>query len=163
MIWEFMKSQSNRGFAIITNVNDGFLDQLEKKLHFKQDTRITFVGSVYDQELLMKIRENAYGYFHGHEVGGTNPSLLGTLGSTDLDLLLGVRFNREVAEDAAMYWTKEERDLAALIEKADKLTSGELSEYGQRAKARIRDSYNWDYIPESMPKYFNDHSSKTAV
>ena len=46
----------------------------------------------------MKIRENAYGYFHGHEVGGTNPSLLEALGSTDLNLLLDVGFNREVAE-----------------------------------------------------------------
>ena len=38
----------------------------------------------------MKIRENAYGYFHGHEVGGTNPSLLEALGSTRLNLLLDV-------------------------------------------------------------------------
>ena len=38
----------------------------------------------------MKIREQAYGYFHGHEVGGTNPSLLEALGSTDLNLLLDV-------------------------------------------------------------------------
>ena len=51
---------------------------------------------MYDQELLKKIRENAYGYFHGHEVGGTNPSLLEALGSTDLNLLLDVGFNREV-------------------------------------------------------------------
>jgi rhamnosyltransferase len=82
MIREFMKSKSKRDFAIITNVNDKFLGELEEKLHFKQDPRIKFVGTVYEQELLKKIRENAYGYFHGHEVGGTNPSLLEALGST---------------------------------------------------------------------------------
>ena len=61
MIKEFMKSKSRRDFAIITNVNDKFLEELENKLHFRSDKRIKFVGTVYDQELLMKIRENAYG------------------------------------------------------------------------------------------------------
>ena len=73
MIREFMKSKSKKDFAIITNVNDKFLNELEEKLHFKSDERIKFVGTVYDQELLKKIRENAYAYFHGHTVGGTNP------------------------------------------------------------------------------------------
>ena len=85
MIREFMKSDSKRDFAIITTANDAFLHQLEEKLHFRQDSRIKFVGTVYDAELLMKIRENAYAYFHGHEVGGTNPSLLEALGSTILN------------------------------------------------------------------------------
>ena len=90
MIREFMRSSSKKDLAIITNVNDKFLDELENRLHFKADKRIKFVGTVYDRELLMKIQENAYGYFHGHEVGGTNPSLLEALGSTDLNLLLHV-------------------------------------------------------------------------
>ena len=46
-------------------------------------------------------------YLHGHEVGGTNPSLLEALESTDLNLLLDVGFNKEVAEDGALYWNKE--------------------------------------------------------
>ena len=60
MIREFMKSKSKKDFAIITNVNERFLNELEEKLHFKSDKRIKFVGTVYDQELLKKIRENAY-------------------------------------------------------------------------------------------------------
>ena len=40
--------------------HDKFLNELEEKLHFKSDKRIKFVGTVYDQELLKKIRENAY-------------------------------------------------------------------------------------------------------
>ena len=58
MIREFMKSGSKKDFALITNVNDKFLNELEEKLHFKSDKRIKFVGTVYDQELLKKIREN---------------------------------------------------------------------------------------------------------
>ncbi|ETJ25548.1 Glycosyltransferase, partial [human gut metagenome] len=67
-------------------------EELRQKTGFDKDERIKFVGTVYDQELLKKIRENAYGYLHGHEVGGTNPSLLEALATTDLNLLLDVGF-----------------------------------------------------------------------
>ena len=43
MIREFMKSNSKKDFALITNVNEKFLNELEEKLHFKNDKRIKFV------------------------------------------------------------------------------------------------------------------------
>ena len=146
MIREFMKSDSKRDFAIITNANDKFLNQLEEKLHFKNDKRIKFVGTVYDQELLKKIRENAYAYFHGHTVGGTNPSLIEALGSTDLNLLVDVGFNKEVAEDCALYWSKEIGDLAKLINFSDNMDSEEISNMGKKAKQRVAKEYTWDKI-----------------
>lgn len=148
MIKEFMKSNTKKDFAIITNVNDKFLNELENKVHFKKDKRIKFVGTVYDSELLMKIRENAYGYFHGHEVGGTNPSLLEALGSTDLNLLLDVGFNKEVAQEAALYWNKDDGSLAKLIEKADKMSVKDIEILGNKAKKRIKDAYSWKYITD---------------
>lgn len=154
MIREFMRSKTEKIFAIITNVNDKFLEELEEKLHYGADRRIQFVGTVYDQELLMKIRENAYGYFHGHEVGGTNPSLLEALGCTDLNLLLDVGFNREVAEDAALYWTKEPGDLAALIEKADTLEADTVAALGEKAKKRIAAAYSWQFIADAYERLF---------
>lgn len=154
MIREFMQSKSKRNFAIITNVNDRFLDELEQKLHYKNDPRIRFVGTVYDQELLKKIRENAYGYFHGHEVGGTNPSLLEALGSTNLNLLLDVGFNREVAEESALYWTKEPGNLTALIEEADKMSEESIVVYGDKAKKRIAEAYSWRHIVDMYEKVF---------
>ena len=131
MIREFMKSNSQKDFALITNVNDKFLNELEEKLHFKSDKRIKFVGTVYNQELLKKIRENAYAYFHGHTVGGTNPSLIEALGSTDLNLLVDVGFNREVAENCALYWSREDGELASLIDKADFMSADEITEIGR--------------------------------
>ena len=152
MIREFMRSKTTKDFALITNVNDKFLDELEQKLHFKNDPRIKFVGTVYDKELLMKIRENAYGYFHGHEVGGTNPSLLEALGSTDLNLLLDVGFNREVAEDNALYWSKADGDLAGLIDKVDQLEDAEIEVLGTKSTQRIKDAYSWKLIARAYEK-----------
>lgn len=154
MIREFMNSSTEKDFVLITNVNDKFLNELEYRLHFKKDKRIKFVGTVYDQELLMKIRENAYGYFHGHEVGGTNPSLLEALGSTEVNLLLDVGFNREVAEESALYWNKQPGNLASLIDFTDKLSDQQRLDYGTKAKQRIKDAYSWREITNKYKKVF---------
>lgn len=154
MIREFMMSKSERDFALITNVSEKFLAELKEKTGFDRDKRIKFVGTVYDQELLKKIRENAYGYFHGHEVGGTNPSLLEALGSTDVNLLLDVGFNREVAENSALYWTKDSGSLANLINRADTMNNSEIAELSQKAKQRINNEYSWQYICNKYEELF---------
>lgn len=147
IIREFMKSNTNKDLVIITNVEKNkFYDELCKKTKFSSDSRIKFVGTVYDQELLKKIREEAYGYFHGHEVGGTNPSLLEALASTDVNLLLDVNFNKEVGKDGAIYFNKDNGNLAKLIDKADKYDDLEIKRLGQRAKLRIIDNYSWNKI-----------------
>ena len=162
MIREFMRSNSKKDFALITNVSDKFLQELKSKTGFDKDPRIKFVGTVYDQELLMKIRENAYGYFHGHEVGGTNPSLLEALGSTEMNLLLDVGFNRECGEDGALYWTKEPGNLAKLIEYADEMPESDIHELGKKAKLRIQQAYSWEFISGEYEQLFLHHTTKKA-
>ena len=152
MIREFMESHSDRDFALVTNTNEKFLEELNRKLGWKNDKRIKFVGTVYDKELLKKIRENAYAYFHGHEVGGTNPSLLEALGSTDLNMLLDVGFNREVAQNSALYWTKDKGNLSALIDNADVMDEKKRIEYGKRAKQRIKSAYSWSFIGDEYKR-----------
>ncbi len=155
MIREFMKSDTRKDFVLITNVEQNkFYEQLKEKTHFNEDARIKFVGTVYDAGLLADIRRNAFAYLHGHEVGGTNPSLLEALAATELNLLLGVGFNREVAEDGALYWSKESGDLCGLLEKAEKLSEQERMEISACAKARMKEWYSWSYIVERYETLF---------
>lgn len=156
MIREFMKSHSKRKFAIVTTENNKYFEELEKTLHFKKDDRIRFVGTVYDQELLKKIRENAYGYLHGHTVGGTNPSLIEALGSTDLNLLVDVGFNREVAEDCALYWKTAKGALSKLIDQSDNMERDEIIELGKRAKEHVAEKYTWEKICDMYETVFCD-------
>ncbi|EGP4925280.1 glycosyltransferase family 1 protein, partial [Enterococcus faecium] len=121
-------------------------ENLKRATGFEKDTRIKFVGTVYNQALLKYIRENAFAYIHGHEVGGTNPSLLEALSSTKLNLLLNVGFNREVAESSALYWNREEYNLAQLINKADQLKQCEIFSLGRKAKKRVVKEYAWKKI-----------------
>ncbi|EFE14042.1 DUF1972 domain-containing protein [Clostridium sp. M62/1] len=154
MICEFMKSNTTKDLAIITNSDEKFLEELDKKLGFQKDKRIKFVGTVYDQELLMKIREQAYAYLHGHEVGGTNPSLIEALGSTELNLLLNVGFNQEVGLESALYWTKEDGNLAQLIDKADAMKAEDRLALGAKAKERVRTAYSWKLICDRYAEEF---------
>ncbi len=155
MIKEFMKSETDKDFVIISNhAGNPLYKALNETTNFESDPRIKFVGTVYDQELLKKIREDAFAYFHGHEVGGTNPSLLEALATTNLNLLLEVGFNREVGEDGALYWSKEDGNLSELINKADKLTQAEIDKLAQLARKRIADWYSWEYIVSEYERAF---------
>lgn len=147
MIKEFMKSDTKKDFVLVTNVEKNkFYDELKEKTNFDKDERIKFVGTVYDQELIKKIRENAFAYLHGHSVGGTNPSLIEALATTELNLLFNVGFNREVGEDGALYWSKEDGDLANIIAKSEELSTEERQAYSEKAKKRIFEQYSWEKI-----------------
>ncbi|WP_297959792.1 beta 1-4 rhamnosyltransferase Cps2T [uncultured Ruminococcus sp.] len=154
MLREFMASHTDKALVVITNQNSSFYEELEDKLHFSADSRIHFVGTVYDKELLKGIRERAYAYLHGHEVGGTNPSLLEALASTELNLLLGVGFNREVALDAALYWSKKKGSLSSLIDRSDALPPREREKLGAKAVTRIKEKYSWEYICDRYAAVF---------
>ena len=159
IVREFMQSHTAKKLALITTENEKLYQELDEKLGFSRDERIRFVGSVYDQEQLKKIREKAFAYLHGHSVGGTNPSLLEALGSTKLNLLLDVGFNREVGESAALYWTCQNGSLSNLIDEADQMSSEQIDAYGLLAKRRIEDSYRWESIVDQYQNLFHEESA----
>ena len=145
IIREFMKSQTQRDLLIVCNHRgNAYFEELRQKTNFDQDERIKFVGTVYDQELLKYIRNQAFAYIHGHEVGGTNPGLLEALAQTDLNLVLGVDFNRQVAKETALYWDKKEDSLVDLIHQVDK--QSDFSDLGQAAKENMKEHYTWEKI-----------------
>lgn len=146
IIREFMSSNTKKKLIILTTFNEKLKNNFKEQLGYKNDKRIRLAEPVYDAELLKKIRENAFAYIHGHEVGGTNPSLLEGLASTNLNLVLGVKFNREVAGDAALYWEKDEGDLEALIDAFDKSEIENNVQFGDKAKHRVLKLYNWEKI-----------------
>ncbi len=152
-IREFMASSTKRDLVIICNQEGNpYFEELRARTGFDQDPRVKFVGTVYDQDLLKYIRKEAFAYIHGHEVGGTNPGLLEALAHTDLNLVLGVSFNQTVAKDTAHYWTKETGNLAHLINQLDPLE--DVSEWGQRAKANMKQNFTWEKIVGEYEELF---------
>lgn len=152
-IREFMKSSTERDLVIICNhEGNAYFDELRQITGFDKDKRVKFVGTVYDQELLKYIRNQAFAYIHGHEVGGTNPGLLEALAQTDLNLIFNVDFNHQVAQDTALYWNKEDGNLSKLIDSVDGQVSFE--DLGNAAKANMKENYTWEKIVGEYEELF---------
>ncbi len=153
MIKEFMKSKTKKDLVIISNIEENkFYKELKEKTKFDTDKRIKFVGAVYDKEALIYIRENAYAYLHGHSAGGTNPSLLEALATTKVNILFNAVYNVEVGMMACLYFSKKEKDLKNIIERADQFDEKTRQKYGELAKDRIKKEYTWKLIVEKYKK-----------
>ncbi len=76
------------------------------------------------------------------------------LGSTKVNLLLEVGFNREVGMDAALYWTKEPGNLSSLIERVSEFDEEQRNAFGSRAKRRILSDYSHTQITAAYEKIF---------
>ncbi|MCE2089759.1 beta 1-4 rhamnosyltransferase Cps2T [Streptococcus thermophilus] len=152
-IREFMKSSTERDLVIICNhEGNAYFDELRQITGFDKDKRVKFVGTVYDQDLLKYIRNQAFAYIHGHEVGGTNPGLLEALAQTDLNLIYNVDFNHQVAQETALYWNKEDGNLSQLIDSVDDQVSFE--DLGNAAKANMKENYTWEKIVGEYEELF---------
>ena len=157
MIKEFMKSKTKKDLVIICNLEKNkFYKSLQETTNFESDSRIKFIGSVYDQESLLYFRQHAYAYLHGHSAGGTNPSLLEALANTNVNILYDVSYNKEVGKESCFYFSKKENDLKKIITKVDNLTEKEQKQYGELAKKRIHESYTWDAITQKYLDLFDE-------
>ena len=156
IIREFMKSNTKKDLVIVSNVEQNkFYESLKEKTNFDKDERVKFVGPVYDQDILRRLRKNAKAYIHGHSAGGTNPSLLEALSITDVNILYDAVYNKEVGEKAALYFSNEEGSLCKQIEIVEKFGKNEQNEYGNKAKKRIIDEYTWEIVVKKYKKLFN--------
>lgn len=157
IIKSFMESRTTKDLVIITDCEQNtFFCHLKESTNFEQDDRIKFVGTVYDKQLLKNIRKNAHAYLHGHEVGGTNPGLLEALWSTELNLVLDVSFNRNVAQNSVLYWEKD--NLTELIHMADAISKYEKQAYGRKSSDVIIRNYTWGKIVSQYEELFTDES-----
>ena len=117
------------------------------------DERVRFVGGVWDQELLDQLYANALVYWHGHSVGGTNPSLLRAIGAGAATNAFDVDFNREVLSSSGRYFSGP-NEVAALAEEAAEPASG-LRERGALARQLAR-RFDWDVVADGYERLCAD-------
>ncbi|MER1995486.1 MAG: DUF1972 domain-containing protein [Arthrobacter sp.] len=126
------------------------------------DSRIRLLGGVWDQELLSQLYTHARTYVHGHSVGGTNPSLLRSMGSGTAVLAYDVVFNREVlGADAGRYFDGAAR-LTGLIEELD-ADEGQARAMGASAWVRAQAAYRWDDVAEGYLQLAKDLASGSST
>lgn len=120
-----------------------YAEEYTEALHALGDERVHFIGAVWDQQQLDELYANALVYWHGHSVGGTNPSLLRAMGAGAATNAFDVSFNREVLGEAGEYFSTA-GDIPALIEKAEH-GAETLKTRGAASVERAR-LYDWDDI-----------------
>lgn len=126
------------------------------------DDRVTFLGSVYDQDLLTQLYANSASYIHGHSVGGTNPSLLRGMGAGVPVLALDVTFNREVAGDTARYF-RSCQELAGLLDSVERYPAAAWRR-AREARVRVARMYDWDKVAEGYEQVcFELRASRTRT
>jgi len=147
----YRASGSQKDMIIVGSTDNQFGTYLKNK--FAGDPRIRFLGAIFDRRIINNLIYHSNLYFHGHSVGGTNPSLLEAMGNHGLIVAMDNVFNRSVLTGNAFYFTTS----SMVTQYANGLTRNELHDTMIRANARtIREKYNWPGIVDEYEKFFLD-------
>lgn len=147
----YKKSGPEKPLIIVGNILKTYYVQGLVK---SKSEKVIFLGGIYNKQELRALRFSAFAYIHGHSVGGTNPSLLEALGSSNIAICHDNIFNREVTDNKQIYF-KDEDELASGIYLLEKSTVKELNNYEIEAIKRIKNYYTWDNIAKKYAKLFH--------
>ena len=129
------------------------------RIRASADSSVRFLGSVWDSELLDQLYAGAYVYWHGHSVGGTNPSLLRALGAGTASNAYDVGFNREVLRDSGRYWA-DAAGVARLVDEAEAEPESVRHRAGVAAEEARR--YDWEQVTDEYERLCADLASGRA-
>lgn len=136
----FCLSKCEIPFIVVGGVNSNYGKFLIDKY---KGENIVFLGGIYKLHDLNNIRKFARAYFHGHSVGGTNPSLLEAMGSDSNIIAHDNKFNRSVLAENALYF-KNKEEIRDIITKQSYL-EGEECRISRNRKL-ITENYSWENI-----------------
>lgn len=143
-------SKVDQPFLVIGNCENRYGNYLMNKY---QSDKINFLGGKYDQLLLDNLRYHSNIYFHGHSVGGTNPSLLESMASSALICAHNNDFNRSVLGDDALYFANSE-DVTRVINCTEKNIDNDQKIANNTKK--IKEQYLWENIVSNYQSFFKE-------
>jgi glycosyltransferase involved in cell wall biosynthesis len=143
-------STSARQFLVIGNHATRYGEFLKAKF---PDPCIRFMGAVYDMAFLNELRWFSNVYYHGHTVGGTNPSLLEAMASGALICAHGNIFNRSILGNDALYFASPD-DVQRV---RDGITKGtDLPNAVPNNQQKIGTTYSWENIVKQYEQFLKD-------
>lgn len=149
----YLKSaeKGKRPLVIVGKTNTPHGKALIKKYgHIKS---IVFTNGIYDFKKLNSIRHFSLAYFHGHSVGGTNPSLLEAMASECFILAHENIFNKAVLRENALFYSND-TDVQQLLNSMDKIVQNYKSKFTEKNLNIIRNEYSWAKLIDEHEKYF---------
>jgi glycosyltransferase involved in cell wall biosynthesis len=145
-----VKSGCLRPFLVIGKHETKYGEYLKTK--FSVCKNIQFLGGLYDMIKLDSIRYYSNVYFHGHTVGGTNPSLLEAMASNSLVCANNNSFNRYILGADGLYFSDAD-DVAKVLVEADKRKEVYQVMLNDNIH-KLESIYTWDKIVDQYEKHF---------
>ncbi len=141
MVLKAYQNQNETHLVIVGNTDTTY----GRYLTSKYTESVTFLGSIYNQEDLDNIRYYSKLYFHGHSVGGTNPSLLEAMATSCKICAHNNQFNKGVLGEDAYYFSSPE-DITALLENA----TIDFDQYVKSNLNKIKTTYSFNTIHNQL-------------
>ncbi|HMT30330.1 MAG TPA: DUF1972 domain-containing protein [Bacteroidia bacterium] len=123
---------------------------------FQNDKRIVFTGGIYNLNHLNNLRYYSKYYFHGHSVGGTNPSLLEAMASSAFIIAHGNEFNKAILNEDGQFFNDPDS--------LKQLLNTQLPDDSIRVKSiqnnlqKVKNIYNWENITNLYENLFRQVS-----
>jgi glycosyltransferase involved in cell wall biosynthesis len=144
----FNKSNSDKKFKVLGDTGNRFGKYITNK--FNNDERIEFKGAIFDTPKVRSLQNNSYLYFHGHSVGGTNPSLLEAMASEALIAAHNNPFNRSVLNSDAFYFSNatEVKELVENVQWKDTEKNMVMNNL-----QKIQSQFNWESVIDQYEEF----------
>lgn len=144
----FVESGSNDPFLVVGNDKTKYGKLLRKKY---EQQNIRFLGGIYEKDNLDNLRHFARIYFHGHAVGGTNPSLLEAMAAQAFIASHDNVFNRAVLGTDAHYF-KNSENVCQIIRNSEDDVMKKICIKNNMEK--IKNCYSWDRVISDLEDLF---------
>jgi glycosyltransferase involved in cell wall biosynthesis len=143
----FINSSSTKKLVIVGDVP--YQDAYATKIKSYQDDRLVFTGYITNGDELASLYKYCFAYMHGHEFGGTNPTLLKAMANGCAIGAIDTIFSREVLQND-QFGTYFKKDIYALSNwfqwaeaNTDKLSALRLIVFNG-----LNEKYDWDLVTD---------------
>jgi glycosyltransferase involved in cell wall biosynthesis len=141
-------SAKSRGMKLV--VLGAYADEhpYQRQVRAEASADVIFPGAIYDTARVQALRGFSRAYIHGHQVGGTNPSLVEALAAGNAIIAHDNPFNRWVAGKAGVYFA----NAAGVAARLDEMQAdpGQQKLMSQAARARWAEAFTW---PDILDQY----------
>ena len=145
------KENGRRPLIVVGKTNTPHGKELVEK--YGNERNVEFVGGIYDFKKLDSVRHFSKAYFHGHSVGGTNPSLLEAMAAGCFIFAHDNIFNRAVLKENAFYYPSADK-VTEYLNRIDTIAEGSKIQYTARNIEVISNEYSWESLIDKHEKYF---------
>jgi hypothetical protein len=143
-------SGTNYPLLVIGNITNGFGQYITKTY---TDPRIRYHDAIYNKQELDNLRHYCALYFHGHTVGGTNPSLIEAMAAQCCIVAHANRFNQAVLNSDAFFFSSPS-DISHILQQAP--DTSRVEKWKRSNLEKIKTTYHPGRIIDSYEQLMLD-------